>query len=437
MEYPNAKDSEKALLGAILMHPTIIDTIDLNAEDFYDYAHREIYRDMRLIGSDTLDVIVLSEALERQGKLKDIGGELYLLSLINDCPSYLNYDTYAQIIRDSSIRRKVIAHSEELAKVAFDENKDIYNAISLAVTQLVQHAKPSGGAHHITTYLQELYKEAEERAKDPKEIYGLKTGLYDFDKITRGLQINEQFILAGSPGTGKSLLAFQLACGMAENGYPGAIYELEMSGVALMRRRISSMSRITTNDIRSGSNMNGRWGDFANAIEEMEKLPIYLTQESNLTTIQLRADLSRLKNQYDIQWYIVDYMDLLADNYGSNETERSAYISRQLHNITKDLNLAGIAIQSVTKQGFSSNAPNMANVSGSHKIAHDADQIAILTEGTPDNPDELNTVTLTWEKMREGDGSRSIRLVKIPGFPSFECYKAEEEEIVVENWWQK
>jgi replicative DNA helicase len=355
---------------------------------------------------------------------------------MNDCPSYLNYDTYSQIIRDSSIRRKVINHSEELAKIAFDENKDIYDAISIAVTKLVQHAKPSGGAQHITTYLQELYKEAEERAQDPKDIYGLKTGLFDFDKITRGLQVSEQFILAGSPATGKSLLAFQLACGMAENGHPGAIYELEMSGVAVMRRRVSSMAKITTKDIRSGRDMNERWSDFVKAIEEMERLPIYLTQESNLSTIQLRADLSRLKNQYGIQWYIVDYMDLLADGYGSNEAERSAYISRQLHNITKDLNLAGIAIQSMTKQGFSRSAPSMANVSGSHKVAHDADQIAILTKGTPDNPDELNTVTLTWEKMREDDGSRSIRLIKVPGFPSFESYKA-EEEIVVGNWWQK
>jgi replicative DNA helicase len=429
MTLPNAKESEKALLGAILIRPTILDEIALDAEDFFDYFHQEIYRSMRLIGSDSLDIVVLSEAMERQD-----ADTLYLLSLLNECPSSLNYETYVQIIKDTAVRRRVISNAEELAKAAFDENRNIDDAISLSVSQLVQSAKPVSGAQHISHYLNQLYEQADKRAQNPKFIYGLETGLSDFDKITRGFQAGEQFILAGSPGSGKSLLAFQLGCGMAERGYPGAVYELEMSAIAVIRRKVSALSKITTRDILSGTGMNERWEDFVKAIEKMEQLPIFLTPESSLTTIQLRADLSRLKHQHGIRWYIVDYMDLLSDVHGSNEVEKSAYISRQLHNISKDLDLAGLAIQSVNKQGFARSVPSIANVSGSGKVAHDADQVAILTRGTPDNPEELNTFTLTWEKMREDEGNRSMRLVKLPGFPAFECYQAEEASLA---YWQK
>jgi len=128
----------------------------------------------------------------------------------------------------------------------------------------------------------------------------------------------------------------------------------------------------------------------------------------------LRADLSRLKQQNGCEFFILDYLDLLVDDFGKDRNEKSEYLSRQIHGICKDLDMAGIVIQSMNKSGYGS-APRMSHLSGSAKISYDADQIAILSE---DEQNE-NVVNLIWSKQREADGNRALKLVKVAGFPAF------------------
>ena len=421
LHIPEAKESEKALLGAILIDPTILDRVSITPERFYDQGNREIYRTMRLIGSRDLDHLTLSEALDRKGKIDQVGGDIYLAQLPSQCPQAYNFEVYERIIRDTAIRRFVIQVSSGLAKEAYNEQSNITDAISKAVSELVQSAKPKGGAVAMTEFLTELYDEISERAENPKVVHGLETGLKDFDKITHGLQTGEELILAGQPGTGKSLLAFQLGCGMAANGHPGAVYALEMSGKAMVRRRLSAITKIPTYNMQSGVDIKSKWDALNKGAEELEPLPIYISDATDWTTLQLRADLSRLKQQNNISWFIVDYMDLLHDNERSRDSiEKSANLSRQIHGICKDLDIAGLVIQSLNKAGYHQ-TPRMSNLSGSARVSYDADQIAIMSE----DENMPNIVNVIWEKMRESDGNRALKLVKIPGFPAFGEYRSD------------
>ena len=426
---PEARESERALLGAILINPAVMNSISLEPETFYDIGHQSIYRAMRSIGSRDLDVVVLSEYLERKGQLDSAGGMTYLIKLASECPNSYNHEVYERIIQDTAIRRHVIRTCETLAGSAIKEGSDITDAISQAVTDLVQSAKPKGGAVSISQFMAELYEEIAERADDPKFIHGLETGLKDFDKITHGLQKGEEFILAGQPGTGKSLLAFQLGCGMAANGHAGAVYALEMSGKAMVRRRLSAITKIPTYNLQSGVDMANNWERLNKGVSEIEPLPIYISDATDWTTLQLRADLSRLKSQMQVEWFVLDYLDLLVDNVGKDRNEKSEYLSRQIHGICKDLELAGIVIQSLNKQGYGQ-SPRMSHLSGSHKVSYDADSIAILSQ----DENNENIVNLIWDKMREADGNRAMKLVKVPGFPSFGPYTEERRGM---NEWTK
>jgi len=418
---PEARDSERALLGAILINPNTMDEVALEPEAFYDIGHQSIYRAMRAIGGRDLDPVVLSEYLERKGQLDRVGGTTYLIRLASECPNSYNHEVYERIIHDTSIRRHVIRTCEKLAGEALKEGSDVTDAISQAVTALVQSAKPKGGAVSIKQFMAELYEEIAERADDPKFIHGLETGLKDFDKITHGLQKGEEFVLAGQPGTGKSLLAFQLGCGMAANGHAGAVYALEMSGKAMVRRRLSAITKIPTYNLQSGVDMTSNWDKLNKGVGEIEPLPIYISDATDWSTLQLRADLSRLKSQMQVEWFVIDYLDLLHDDGRSRDAiEKSAYLSRQIHAICKDLDLAGIVIVSLNKAGYGG-TPRMSNLSGSARVSYDADAIAILSE---DEHNE-NIVNLIWDKMREADGNRALKLVKIPGFPAFGPYTEE------------
>lgn len=429
MTLPRAVTSERAFLGAILITPGILDRTTLTSDKFHDTINGEIYQAMRAIGSNDLDVVVLEELLERRNVNRPFG---YVLGLLNDCPSSVNWQSYERIIIDTAIRRNVIQTAQNLATKAYDEESKVENAISQAINELVDFAKPEGGAEHIGKYLMELSDEVEKRIENPSFIYGLETGLSPFDKITRGLQTGETFILAGEPYTGKSLLAFQLACGMAENGHAGAVYEMEMGGVAVVRRKISYLSKTKTYELRSGHINGGNYQSYLRAIEAMENLPIYISDRSTWTTLQLRADLSRLKVQKNIQWFVIDYMNLLSDQYGGESYERTAFLSQQLHSIAKDLDLAALIIHSLTKAGYG-RSPTMANLSGSNTVSYDADQIAILIDTPTDN-----VLDMTWIKNREGERGQKFQLYKVPDFPAFELYtKVEAEDLESNFFWNE
>ena len=428
---PNNKEAEKAFLGAVLLHPEIINKTELVADDFHYTIHQDIFRAMKAVG-DNADVMIVADILRRNDKLDEIGGELYLAELVGDCPNYFNWETYSKIVRDMRVRRRVIEQAEILAKAAFDESKNVNDAIALTVSSLVREARPSGGAVEIGVFLKQLYEQVEKRAEDPKQIYGLATGLRDFDLITKGFQKGEEFIIAGEPGIGKSLLAIQLACGVAEKHH-GVIYELEMTGLAILRRRASALSKIETDTMLSGVGMTEKWTEFAQAVERLEKLKVHISDQSDWNTLQMRADLSRLKESHDIEWFLVDYMDLLTDNVGKDGVENSAYISRQLHAIAKDLDLAGIVIHSMNKAGMEKLKPGMGALSGSAKVSYDADQIITLTE----DKEIDNVINMTWVKQRESDVDRLVKLTKIPGLPLFQPCITKMDEPSVGNWWDK
>lgn len=420
-ELPSSRESEEALLGAILINPKNLNDISLEPSQFFIERHQIMYRAMRSIGPlGGLDLVSLSEVLQRQGRFEQVGGQSFILGLINKCPNAYHMDTYERIIRDTAVRREALRIASELAQSAYSMDKNINDAISILVSKLVQSAKPKGGAVEMKKFLSDLYAEISERAENPKSVHGLETGMRKFDKITHGLQKGEEFILAGQPGTGKSLLAFQLGCGMAANRHPGAVYALEMSGKAMVRRRLSAITKIKTYNMQSGVEMTDKWDKLNKGVAELEPLPIYISDATDWTTLQLRADLSRLKQQQGVDWFVLDYLDLLVDNVGRDRNEKSEYLSRQIHGICKDLSVAGLVIQSLNKGGYGS-TPSMSNLSGSAKVSYDADSIAILAEDDKTN----NVVNLIWEKQRESDGNNALRLVKVPGFPAFAEYTPE------------
>lgn len=418
MQLPASRESEEALLGAILIDPSTLNFLKIAPEDFFIVRNQMIYRAMRAIGPSELDLVSLTEVLSRKGQIDEIGGQAYIIGLINKSGNAYHYDIYERAIMDGALRRRVLRSCNKLASAAYEMNKSINDAVSQVVSELVQSAKPLGGAVHIKTFLGELYEEMEKRAADPKEIYGLETGIPDFDRITAGLQPGEEFILAGEPGTGKSLLAVQMACGMAESGHPGVIYSLEMKGIAIVRRRLSATTKIPTYNMRSGIGMNERWDQIVKGIEAMEKLPIYISDASNWTSLQLRADISRLIAQEGVRWFVLDYHDLLKDKVGESSNDRSVFITQELHGICKDLDVAGLVIQSMNKAGFFGK-PGLANLSGSSKLPYTTDNVAFLI---PDENENSNIVNLVWDKVREGTGNRAMKLIKSGTYPAFENY---------------
>jgi replicative DNA helicase len=417
-ELPCNIEAEESVIGALLINPYVISKLPITPEDFYIPKNAEIYRAILALHREkkTIDFLTIVEKLEATKKIGEIGGSVYLMDLAGREFSSLHAEAYAEMIIDASRRRAIIQTASNLFKAAADKGSNIDAAISESISQLANKANIQNGAVHISEFLSKLYDIVSERHDNPVkpgEVSGIPSGFIDFDNITDGFHAGEETILTAEPGLGKSLLAFQMACNMARV-YPGVVYELEMSGLAVAKRQISNMANIPTRAMDRGTMDN--WSDFVKTIEDVSVLNLHISDDTRLTTATLRADLARLRETYGIKWFVLDYLSLLKDTHGRDDIERTAWLSGEIHGICKDLNLAGLVIHSMNKQGVRENNGSQADLAGSVRVIYDADQIIVMQR----DKQYENQVNLVWSKFREGELPKGgMSLIKRAGLPAF------------------
>lgn len=429
--------AERAVLGALIIHPDIIHELNLRADDFYIERNRLVWQTISGLitrGIDP-DFVTLCNSLEKQGRLEDIGGAPFITDLAMSEGIWVHANQYALSVQDYGRRRRAIQAASKLAMLAYDLKADMNTGVSDIVQLLTMDVSTRSGAQPISNFVDELFTEVQELAAHPRgEIWGMPTGFYDYDHMTGGLQDSdgELLLLAGEPNIGKSIFAMQMAFNLAKAGYPGVIYSLEMQARQVLKRTISAYAKFETRKLKTGNISEKEMQSFIAECEKIAGLNLYFSEESYQTTDDLRADIARLKGRYGIRWFLVDYLYLMSDGKGMGENERTTIISANMKKIARNFKVAGIVISSVNKSGFDEQTKSgKASIRGSGQQIHDADVVLFMREHNPPqfevkNP---NMRTLTFEKTREGDeGKRMFDVLKHDGYPYFENVTRKERK---------
>jgi len=424
------EDAERAVLGAVMTNPKAYHRLSLSADDFYIVRHKWIWKTIASM-PDGFDVVTISEKLQQAGKLQEVQ-PAYITQLIIDTPYSTNAEKYADIVKEHAKRRRLLEAATDLANLA-QSGEMIDTKISPLIDRIANTASGKHGAEHWSRWLGELYDEVSERMNNPVDVWGYRTGFKRFDWITGGLQPGESLMLSGVPGVGKSMWAMQLAYQLAAHE-PGAIYSIEMKGLQVARRAVSGVSKIPTRNMKTGNMEPDDWDKFIKVSGLLDGLPVHMSDAEGWTTASMRADLARLKAQHGIKWFVLDYMYLLNDAPGMKEIEKTGMLSRALKNTCKGLDLAGVIIHSMNKDGMKSEgAPDMSMLRGSGQVAFDADMICYLTnyhdEGkiriTKDQSEKLRT--FWFAKGRELENPRRyMHFLKHDGYPAFSEVKEKE-----------
>jgi replicative DNA helicase len=414
---PHSRDAEEAVLGSVLINPDAYNVCAefLTAPDFYIHRHRwiwEVFNALK-IAQQPIDFLTVCDELDRRGKLSEIGGPAYLTALLNQVPTSLHAEAYARQVKQTAIRRSMLTVANQMATLAYNETEQTDNVLVEIQRQLSSLMAISTG-HQISNLapvLRTVYDNIEERSKNPTDVWGIKTGFPKLDKETGGQHLGEMTIIAAEPGFGKTWLCLGFAYEMAKT-VPGAFFSLEMQDKSIARRLISGVGRVNSRNMRTGRMQEDDWNKLVATISELETLPFYLDGRAR-DTAGLRSSLLRLKREQGIQWFILDYMQLLTDE-GKDDNERTKKIGRELKLICVDLELAGIVINSVNKQGMDKSgreARAKSNMSGSGQTIHDADNIFLLTDFDTDNniytPEQKARMATLWcMKGREYDSPK-------------------------------
>ena len=356
---PQAVDLEKAVLGAMMLEKNAVtDTIDiLIRESFYDPKHQYIFEVIKeLFGSSKpVDILTVTDKLKKNGELEAAGGAAYISQLTSRVASTAHVEYHARIISEKHIKRELIRMSNEVMKEAYDDTNDVFDVLNKAEGDLFKIAENNMGkaVAVLQNVVREAIEEIEKAARNTDGISGVPSGFYGLDKITAGWQRSDMIVIAARPAMGKTAFVLSMARNTAvDHGQGVAIFSLEMSSVQLVKRLISSETRIPAEKLRKGDLRDDEFQQLHSRITKLATAPIYIDDSPGISIFDLRAKCRRLKMQYDIQLVIIDYLQLMtagSSKGGGNREQEISSISRSIKEIAKELNIPIIALSQLSR----------------------------------------------------------------------------------------
>jgi len=410
---PHSREAEEAVVGAVLINPEVYYDIAqfLSPDDFYIHRNRWIWAAfIRLHESRTpIDLLTLSEDLERAGQLNEIGGSVYLISLINQVPTSLNAESYGRIVEENSLRRRMIQAAKQIASLAYkgDAIDNVMGEAEKAVFG-VSERRNKHDLQSIRTVLSSYYDRIDDLSKRPEDFHGVPTGFYDLDKLLNGLQPSDLLIIAGRPGQGKTgfLLSVAKNAGLTHKKHV-AIFSLEMSNEQVVQRLIAQETGIDSQRLRTGKLLENEWPLFTHAIEVFSDTHIFLDDTPAITPLQLRTKCRRLHMEYGLDLVIVDYLQLMSgDTRNDNRVQEVSQISRNLKVLARELNVPVLAAAQLSRavEQRTDKRPVLSDLRESGSLEQDADIVMFIYR--PDqyekDTDKHNIAQIIVSKHRNG-----------------------------------
>jgi replicative DNA helicase len=388
---PYSIEAEQSVLGGLLLDNRAWNELaDRLAEaDFYRADHQLLYRAItELISTNRpCDFVTLSEHLRHQNKLEDAGGLAYLGSLAADTPSAANVVAYADIVRERSVLRSLIAAGQDISDLGFrPDGREPQLLIDVAEQKVFgireRGMRSQSGYMGMPQVMSQVFERVSAQRGNPAGTAGLPTGFVEFDNKTSGLGEGDLLILAARPSMGKTTLAVNIAEHVAFDRREGvAVFSMEMSAEQLGYRVLSSRSGIPMQKLRSGDLDDMEMDALVSATGRLSKAPLFIDETGALSPNDLRARARRLAQKEKIRLIVVDYIQLMqVPGTRENRTNEISEISRSLKSLAKELKLPIIALSQLNRgvEQRDNKRPRMSDLRESGGIEQDADLVVFI-----------------------------------------------------------
>jgi replicative DNA helicase len=430
---PYNAEAERSVLGAILLdnHAVNIAVERLKPEDFFLDQHRHIFERILELGEmqQAIDLVTLSESLDRHGELEAAGGPAYLAQLLDGLPRATNVEHYARIVKEKAVLRQLIRTAEAIQQRALDAEEDADAILDKAESDIFQVAEDRirAGLVGIKDLVKENYARIANMMEQGRRLTGVATGYTYLDNETAGLQPGELIILAARPSMGKTALALNMAENVAlgREPQPVAIFSLEMSKESLLLRLLASRGRVDAHKFRMGHLAHEDWQKIGPTIARLGEAPLWIDDSASATVMEMGAKARRLKRDKGLSLVIVDYLQLIAARGRfSNRNEEVGSISRALKGLAKELKVPVLVLSQLTRAPEREDRkPQLADLRESGAIEQDADVVLFIHRPgfyRADLPEEERAKTeLIIAKQRNGP-TGSLDFIFINRYTRFE-----------------
>jgi len=383
LEPPKDKKAELALLGSILLESEQIDEVALvlGPDDFYWQDHQWIYAaalDLHQAGK-AADPVVVFDALNARHPGHRIKAE-DLVAAMESVPHGGHARFYADIVRDKSMRRVLIATGTDVVRDGYDPTFDVDDLAGMASDRMLSVLERSTRSEQ--TSIRDLLIDALYEIGNGKTL-GLLSGYPDLDKITNGFQAGNMIVVGARPGMGKTSWAGSIALSIAGRGQPVGFITLEQSKLELAERFLSAQSELGMHHMRGGGLTEREHERIAEAASSLDRLPIYLDEAHHPTPTALEAAARLLVRRHKVEIILIDYLQLVCpEDRRMPREQQVADTSRRIKALAKTLRIPIVVLaqlnREIEKRDLKDRRPRLSDLRESGSLEQDADVVIFI-----------------------------------------------------------
>jgi replicative DNA helicase len=400
-------DNEKALLGALLLEPVHLPEVMevVRPADFLSPLGEDIFTAMleMFSSAEHIDTLTVANKMSRHLGLVNNGGGVFLFDLTHHCPSPSAALSYANEVAKQATRRRLKGALTRGMQLV-DGDMDPDELVEVAANEVLMSARPATSVGWVGATMDDFVSTLDQ------PVRYIPTPWPSLNALIGGWAQGRMYVVGARPSVGKSVLAVQAACGLADHGAV-ALNSLEMSEAEIQARMLAHYADIDLTSIQAHKVPAEAIPRMRAAVQQIKGLTLSIDDRPSPTALDIGANARSLSRRMHVAGAVIDYVQLIGDeNSTRSRQEEVSAISRQMKLLAKALDIPVIALSQLNRQSQNraDRVPDMADLRESGSLEQDADVVILLSkkrmkdEGTGLEYDDPHTILVQVAKNRNG-----------------------------------
>lgn len=428
---PNSIEAEQSVIGSMLMDKEAIISASeiVTADDFYQHQYGVMFESMVELFNEgkPVDLVTLQNRLREKDVPPEVSSLDFVRDIITTVPTSANVKSYANIVREKAVLRKLIKVNEEIANTCYvgkDNLEDILAHTEKSIFDLLQ-SRTSGEFVPIRRVALNVLENIERASKNKDTVTGIPSGFIDLDYKTSGFQPSDFVLIAARPSMGKTAFVLNVVDHVAvKKGLPCMVFSLEMSKEQLVNRMLSMESNVDSQKLRTGTLTDSDWDAVVEGIGIIGNSKLVIDDTPGISITELRSKCRKMKLEQGLSLVIIDYLQLMSGSgkSGENRQQEISEISRSLKALAREMQAPVIALSQLSRacETRQDHRPMLSDLRESGAIEQDADVVMFLYRDDYYNKDteDKDIAEVIIAKQRNGPIG-TVNLVWMPQYTRF------------------
>ncbi len=412
---PHSIEAEQSVIGSMLMDREAIITATeiVAAEDFYQHQYGVMFEAMVELFNEgkPVDLVTLQNRLKEKDVPPEVSSLEFVRDIITTVPTSANIRSYAAIVREKAILRRLIRINEDISNDCYlgrESMDDILGDTEKKIFDLLQ-SRTSRDLVPIRQVTLDVLEKIEEASRTKEIVTGVPTGFVDLDYKTSGFQPSDLILLAARPSMGKTAFVLNVLDYVAvRRNVPCMIFSLEMSKEQLVQRMIAMESNVNTQKLRTGNLTDAEWDAVVEAVGLIGSSNMVIDDTPGISVTELRSKCRKMKLERGLDMVVVDYLQLMSGSgrTSDNRQQEISEISRSLKALAREIKAPVVALSQLSRacESRQDHRPMLSDLRESGAIEQDADVVMFLYRDAYYNKDteDQDSAEVIIAKQRNG-----------------------------------